>query len=217
MAESVKKLRRKNTFRSHHHWIRMTGKVHEVNGHEFVAVLLRQPTLCAHCKKFIFGMGKQGYQCRDCSTVVHKHCHEEVIWKCTRIKADVPSETETQSTGRFNINMPHRFVSHFYKCPTFCDHCGSLLHGLTQQGLHCSSCKLNIHKRCQQNVANNCGIDAKQLAAVLGQLGLTGNRNTPCSKTNDYVRRRKKDKGEHDFQSFRTRELLNTADRQYNK
>uniref|UniRef100_W6N9P4 Uncharacterized protein n=1 Tax=Haemonchus contortus TaxID=6289 RepID=W6N9P4_HAECO len=43
------------------------------------------------------------------------------------------------------------------------------------------------HCRCQQNVANNCGINAKQLAAVLGQLGLAGDRTTPCSKTNPTV------------------------------
>ncbi|KAK5984519.1 hypothetical protein GCK32_013599 [Trichostrongylus colubriformis] len=41
------------------------GKIHEVSGHTFKAVLLHQPTFCTLCKKFIFGMGKQGYQCQD--------------------------------------------------------------------------------------------------------------------------------------------------------
>lgn len=52
--------------------------------------------------------------------------------------------------GRFNIDMPHRFILHSYKRPTFCDHCGSMLYGLINQGLQCSVCKLNVHKRYVQ-------------------------------------------------------------------
>uniref|UniRef100_W6NP27 Protein kinase C domain containing protein n=1 Tax=Haemonchus contortus TaxID=6289 RepID=W6NP27_HAECO len=187
----------------------MTGKVHEVNRHEFVAKLLRQPTFCAHCRKFIFGIGKQGYRCRDCSTVVHKHCHQDVVWKCPRNEADDGVETENRgatevcsSSKRFysnrfsngttetrsvelkkqgenQSNMPHRLAPHFYKRPTFCDHCGSLLYGLKHQGLQCSGCKLNFHYRCQQNVANNCGAEAAQAAGVSGQ-GSSG-CSTVCS------------------------------------
>ena len=38
-----------------------------------------------------------------------------------------------------------------------------------------SACKMNVHKRCHRNVANNCGINAKEMAQRLKDMGLTGN------------------------------------------
>lgn len=73
---------------------------------------------------------------------------------------------------RFNINVPHRFMVHNYKIFTFCDHCGSLLWGAWRQGLQCEECKMNVHKRCQKNVANNCGINPKQVALLLQEIGI---------------------------------------------
>ncbi|KAI6218668.1 Protein kinase C [Aphelenchoides fujianensis] len=158
----------------------MRRKIHEVTGHKFMALFLRQPTFCAHCKEFIWGIGKQGYQCQICTVVVHKRCHLDVVWKCPGSKTDAVDELQTEATeqgmGRFNINMPHRFTVHSYKRPSFCDHCGSMMWGIISQGLQCSQCKLNVHKRCQKNVANNCGINAKLMASELAQLGLTGDK-----------------------------------------
>ncbi|CAB3398223.1 unnamed protein product [Caenorhabditis bovis] len=178
---------RTNAFNDRQRRGAMRRKIHEVTGHKFMALFLPQPTFCAHCKEFIWGIiGKQGYQCQVCTVVVHKRCHEEVVWKCPGSKMEVVEEIGKEIAdsvaGRFNINMPHRFSVHSYKRPTFCDHCGSMLYGLINQGLQCSVCKLNVHKRCQRNVANNCGINAKQMAAELAQLGLTGDKMSIRSK-----------------------------------
>ncbi|XP_063222586.1 protein kinase C isoform X2 [Bacillus rossius redtenbacheri] len=158
----------------------MRRRVHQVNGHKFMATFLRQPTFCSHCREFIWGLGKQGYQCQVCTCVVHKRCHQSVVTKCPGMKE--VSQDESSKGQRFNVDMPHRFVVHNYKRFTFCDHCGSLLYGLIRQGLQCEVCSMNVHKRCQKNVANNCGINTKQMAAILKEMGISTTKLTPHSK-----------------------------------
>ncbi|XP_055708422.1 protein kinase C [Phlebotomus papatasi] len=158
----------------------MRRRVHQVNGHKFMATFLRQPTFCSHCREFIWGLGKQGYQCQVCTCVVHKRCHRSVVTKCPGMKEEQHKQELPQATGqRFNVNIPHRFVVHNYKRFTFCDHCGSLLYGLIKQGLQCEVCSMNVHKRCQKNVANNCGINTKQMAEILNEMGISPDKQAP--------------------------------------
>lgn len=42
---------------------------------------------------------------------------------------------------------------------------------------------MNIHKRCQKNVANNCGINTRQMAEILGQIGVSPNAETKVKHT----------------------------------
>uniref|UniRef100_A0A3B1JD61 Protein kinase C n=1 Tax=Astyanax mexicanus TaxID=7994 RepID=A0A3B1JD61_ASTMX len=150
-------------------------KVHQVNGHKFMATFLKQPTFCCHCKNFIWGVfGKQGYQCQVCTCVVHKRCHHLVVSECPRMKK---AACEEPSQG-FSINLPHQFKVHNYKVPTYCNHCGSLLYGLVKQGLHCKGCKMNVHIRCEENVAPNCGVNSAQLASKLAEMGLQPSKLT---------------------------------------
>ena len=40
-------------------------------------------------------------------------------------------------------------------------------------GVCVSVCKVNVHRRCESNVAPNCGVDARGIAKVLSDLGVT--------------------------------------------
>ncbi|XP_030762432.1 putative protein kinase C delta type homolog [Sitophilus oryzae] len=113
-------------------------RVHSVKGHKFVAKFFRQPTFCAFCKDFLWGFGKQGYQCQSCQTAVHKKCHDKLLSKCSG--SGINSESTIYLRERFKVDVPHRFKIHNYMSPTFCDHCGSLLYGLYRQGLKCEVC-----------------------------------------------------------------------------
>ncbi|KAK2578388.1 hypothetical protein KPH14_011874 [Odynerus spinipes] len=122
------------------------NKVHVIRGHRLVAKFFRQPTFCAFCKDFLWGFGKQGYQCQACQTAVHKKCHDKLLTKCPESGRE--SENTVYLRERFKVDVPHRFRPHTFMSPTFCDHCGSLLYGFFRQGLKCDgryNTKVNIN------------------------------------------------------------------------
>uniref|UniRef100_A0AAY4A1Y1 protein kinase C n=1 Tax=Denticeps clupeoides TaxID=299321 RepID=A0AAY4A1Y1_9TELE len=144
------------------------AKVHFIKNHEFIATFFRQPTFCSVCRDFVWGLNKQGYKCRQCNAAIHKKCIDKIIGRCTGTAAN--SRDTVFQKERFKIDMPHRFKTHNYMSPTFCDHCGSLLWGLVKQGLKCEDCTMNVHHKCQTKVANLCGINQKLLAEALTQV-----------------------------------------------
>uniref|UniRef100_A0A8C6KWW7 Protein kinase C n=1 Tax=Nothobranchius furzeri TaxID=105023 RepID=A0A8C6KWW7_NOTFU len=152
------------------------AKVHVVKRHEFSATFFPQPTFCSVCKEFVWGLNKQGYQCRQCNAAIHKKCIDKVIAKCTG--SAINSKETMIHKERFKIDMPHRFRVYNYKSPTFCQHCGTLLWGLARQGLKCDECSMNVHHKCQKKVANLCGVNQKLMAEALAVIEKVS-RSTP--------------------------------------
>lgn len=160
-------------------------KVHESKGHQFVAKFFSQPTFCSFCAEFLWGFGKQGYQCRLCACVVHNRCYEKILTKCTG--GNTQSQIEKQKE-RFNIDVPHKFREKNYFTPTFCEHCGQLLVGLFKQGLKCESCGYNCHKNCMKNVPKNCGINEKMMSEILSTIKKDGStRGMKSSPSNELL------------------------------
>ncbi|XP_055854774.1 protein kinase C, eye isozyme [Episyrphus balteatus] len=125
-----------------------------IQGHHFQPRFFKQPTFCGHCKEFIWGFGKQGFQCQACRFNVHDRCHEYVVFKCAGKDTEIDSDCQ---------KVKHNFESTTYKAPTFCDHCGNLLHGIAHQGYCCSGCKLNVHPKCKDEIPQLCGADITEI------------------------------------------------------
>ncbi|XP_029974770.1 protein kinase D4 [Salarias fasciatus] len=60
------------------------------------------------------------------------------------------------SGERSGAQVPHTFHIHSYTRPTVCQHCHRLLKGLFRQGLQCSDCRFNCHRRCEYLVPRDC-------------------------------------------------------------
>ncbi|CAL8325805.1 unnamed protein product [Lota lota] len=52
--------------------------------------------------------------------------------------------------------VPHTFHIHSYTKPTVCRYCHRLLKGLFRQGLQCTDCRFNCHRRCELLVPRDC-------------------------------------------------------------
>ncbi|XP_015783637.1 protein kinase C alpha type-like [Tetranychus urticae] len=126
----------------------MPSKIHSVAGHQFKATLLTSPTFCSHCHGFIYGLGKQGYQCKGCFCVVHKRCHIAVKSRCKfgETNQDLPNEDQ-QDIGKSHTRT--------YMLPIVCN-CGSILGGIVHQGFKCKDCGANVRRKGRKYFPIKC-------------------------------------------------------------
>ncbi|CAB3256072.1 unnamed protein product [Arctia plantaginis] len=82
-----------------------------------------------------------------------------------------PSEMSTDpSLGPTVPGKPkvHQFLVRTFSSPTKCNHCTSLMIGLTRQGVVCETCGLAVHTWCCARVAPRCPLPAERTRRPLG-------------------------------------------------
>ncbi|CAG9789989.1 unnamed protein product [Diatraea saccharalis] len=62
----------------------------------------------------------------------------------------------------------HQFLVRTFSSPTKCNHCTSLMIGLTRQGVVCETCGLAVHTRCCGRVAARCPLPPERSRRPLG-------------------------------------------------
>ncbi|KAM3968676.1 serine/threonine-protein kinase gek [Aphomia sociella] len=62
----------------------------------------------------------------------------------------------------------HQFLVRTFSSPTKCNHCTSLMIGLTRQGVVCETCGLCVHTRCCARVAPRCPLPPERERRPLG-------------------------------------------------
>ena len=72
-------------------------KIYLVNGHKYQAKRFARTALCRVCQDRIWGLGRQGYKCLDCKTMVHKRCHKFITSECSELMMHGQRQTPTQS------------------------------------------------------------------------------------------------------------------------
>ncbi|KAI8433790.1 LOW QUALITY PROTEIN: hypothetical protein MSG28_015760, partial [Choristoneura fumiferana] len=67
-----------------------------------------------------------------------------------------------------NAQKLHQFLVRTFSSPTKCNHCTSLMIGLTRQGVVCETCGLAVHTSCCARVASRCPLPASRSRRPLG-------------------------------------------------
>ncbi|CAH8679641.1 unnamed protein product [Schistosoma rodhaini] len=77
----------------------------------------------------------------------------------------------------------HNFQVHSYRSPHFCDYCGEVLFGLVRQGLRCSGCCQNFHKKCAYKIPNTCtGISTRSSLTKQSSFEINNQTSSSLSK-----------------------------------
>lgn len=61
----------------------------------------------------------------------------------------------------------HRFKTHTFRL-AYCDFCGNFMWGLVQQGVRCEDCGFAAHRKCAEQVRNDCQPDLKYVRRTFG-------------------------------------------------
>ncbi|KAI0977816.1 hypothetical protein GJ496_001874 [Pomphorhynchus laevis] len=63
---------------------------------------------------------------------------------------------------------PHTFRLHTFKGPHWCDYCANFMWGLVSQGVKCSDCGFQAHRRCSEDIPPDCVPQMKYIHNIFG-------------------------------------------------
>ncbi|KAI9101840.1 kinase-like domain-containing protein [Phlyctochytrium arcticum] len=129
-------------------------KIFPKNGHKFLPQSFYHVMQCALCNEFL---GRQGYQCQNCSYTVHNKCYNRVITKCIT-KDDIKSGKDSNTGQLLKYKIPHRWENVTNLGASWCTHCGYMVP--PGRKMHrCTECSKNSHKECSPMVPCFCGLE----------------------------------------------------------
>ncbi|XP_061381086.1 serine/threonine-protein kinase Genghis Khan isoform X3 [Danaus plexippus] len=85
---------------------------------------------------------------------------------CKSSPSDMSTYTVQEPAG--GKQKVHQFLMRSFSSPTKCNHCTSLMIGLTRQGVVCETCGLAVHTRCCGRVAARCPLPPERSRRPLG-------------------------------------------------
>uniref|UniRef100_A0A671VGI5 protein kinase C n=1 Tax=Sparus aurata TaxID=8175 RepID=A0A671VGI5_SPAAU len=104
-----------------------------IRPHSLVVQSYRTPTFCNHCGEMLWGLVRQGLKCEGCGLDFHKRCAFQLPNNCSRARRQVST-----SFSKARLHFP------------------PLITWIFRQGLQCSDCRFNCHRRCEQLVPRDC-------------------------------------------------------------
>ncbi|XP_030561218.1 serine/threonine-protein kinase Genghis Khan [Drosophila novamexicana] len=100
-----------------------------------------------------------------------KTIKDNISVKNSTINDDIRSENSSnyeESKKKTNNSSIHQFLVRTFSSPTKCNHCTSLMVGLTRQGVVCEICGFACHTVCCQRVPTMCPVPMDQTKRPLG-------------------------------------------------
>lgn len=106
------------------------------------------------------------------SKYAHKAAKDNLSSKTSTMNDDIRSESslnyeESKKKTSGNTSI-HQFLVRTFSSPTKCNHCTSLMVGLTRQGVVCEICGFACHTVCCQRVPTMCPVPMDQTKRPLG-------------------------------------------------
>uniref|UniRef100_A0A8C6V0I4 Phorbol-ester/DAG-type domain-containing protein n=1 Tax=Neogobius melanostomus TaxID=47308 RepID=A0A8C6V0I4_9GOBI len=140
-----------------------------------------------HCS--VVGVGEKVLLFRHCpgsDQLLHRLQDQDLLQDRDLIEV-VISGSASVTEARIH---PHSLVVQSYRTPTFCHHCGEMLWGLVRQGLKCTGCGLDFHKRCAIQLPNTCSRARRQVSTSLSLFPARRPLRTPSPTRQGAVWRR---------------------------